>query len=74
MKKNNFHYFTGKDVALLKFPNAGFLNLGSLISKREFKIITLTEKDLNSEQIAEELFISPLTVHTHRSNLLKKLT
>ncbi|MCW2262081.1 MULTISPECIES: helix-turn-helix domain-containing protein [Sphingobacterium] len=41
-------------------------------SKREMDIITLIVKGNSSLQIAEQLFISPNTVRTHRKNLFKK--
>jgi len=71
-KKDQFHYYTGNDVSLFKFPDENLLNIGHHISKREFEIIKLIEKGLSSEQIGELLFISTYTVSTHRSNILKK--
>jgi DNA-binding NarL/FixJ family response regulator len=48
------------------------LSMGNLFSRREFDIIQLIEKGLNSDQIAEKLFLSANTVNTHRRNILKK--
>ena len=42
------------------------------ISKRELEIIRLLGQNLNSQTIAERLFISPHTVNTHRQKMLKK--
>jgi DNA-binding CsgD family transcriptional regulator len=39
-------------------------------SDRELSILNLLEKGLTSKQIADQLFISPNTVDTHRRNLL----
>lgn len=45
----------------------------SELSARELEILTYIAKGLNNQQISEQLFISPLTVKTHRNNLLRKL-
>ena len=45
---------------------------GSL-TKREKQIIKLVAKGHSTKQIAEELFLSPQTVKTHRKNISKKL-
>lgn len=42
------------------------------LSKREREILNLLAQGLSSQHIADRLFISPLTVRTHRRNLLKK--
>ena len=48
---------------------------GSLpaITKREKEILILIAEGLTTNQMAEKLFISPLTVESHRKNLLTKL-
>ncbi len=43
------------------------------ISPREREILNLLAKGYSSKEIADQLFISPSTVHTHRSNLMTKL-
>lgn len=43
------------------------------LTKREKQILGLIAEGLTNQQIAEELFISPLTVDTHRKNLHTKL-
>ncbi|MCC5920873.1 MAG: response regulator [Cyclobacteriaceae bacterium] len=43
-----------------------------LFSKREWDIIHEIQKGKTSQQIADDLFISKLTVEKHRSNILKK--
>jgi len=67
-----FHYYLGEDLEYFKYPDEELLNLGMLISDREFEILRLVEQGLSSEQIAEKLFLSINTVNTHRSNMLKK--
>ena len=42
------------------------------LSKQQTRIITCLAEGMSSKAIAEELFISPFTVDTHRKNLLKK--
>lgn len=44
-----------------------------LVTDREKEIINLLAKGFNNSKIAEELFISASTVHTHRKNIYKKL-
>ncbi|MEO8822426.1 MAG: response regulator transcription factor [Ginsengibacter sp.] len=43
------------------------------LTKREKEILALISEGLTNNQIAEKLFISPLTVDSHRKNLLTKL-
>jgi DNA-binding NarL/FixJ family response regulator len=43
------------------------------LTKREKEILTHIAQGLTNNQIAEKLFISPLTVDSHRKNLLTKL-
>lgn len=44
----------------------------NLFSKRELQVLQLVAKGLNSQQIAEALFISEATVKTHRKNIVAK--
>jgi DNA-binding NarL/FixJ family response regulator len=43
------------------------------LTKREKEILHLISEGLTNNQIAEKLYISPLTVDSHRKNLLTKL-
>jgi DNA-binding NarL/FixJ family response regulator len=45
---------------------------GNIFYEREFEIIRLLQQGLDSEQIAEKLFLSKHTVNTHRKNILQK--
>jgi two-component system, NarL family, nitrate/nitrite response regulator NarL len=54
----------------LSFAPSG--NLPAL-TKREKEILGLISEGFTNNQIAEKLFISPLTVDSHRKNLLTKL-
>lgn len=42
------------------------------LSSREKEIIALICQELTTAEIAERLFLSPLTVETHRKNILRK--
>jgi DNA-binding NarL/FixJ family response regulator len=46
---------------------------GPLITRREKEILLMLADGLKGPEIAEKLFLSPLTVETHRKNLCKKL-
>jgi DNA-binding NarL/FixJ family response regulator len=43
------------------------------LTKREKQIVRLVAEGKTSQDIAEELFVSPRTVDTHRANAMKKL-
>ena len=58
----NFHHY---DI------NTKCLNNFGTFSERELMILRLLEKGFSSRQIAENLFISPHTVDTHRRNMLE---
>jgi DNA-binding NarL/FixJ family response regulator len=55
--------------------NTIFHSLGNTprLTKREKQILKLVVSGKTNNQIAEDLFISPLTVETHRRNLMKKM-
>jgi DNA-binding NarL/FixJ family response regulator len=54
-------------------PVADREDKGKALSGREKQIMMLAAGGYTIEEIAEQLFISPPTVETHRSNILKKL-
>lgn len=43
------------------------------LSRREIEVLKLIATGLTNKEIAEKLFISPLTVDSHRKNLITKL-
>lgn len=43
------------------------------LTRREKEVLTLIMDELTTQEIADQLFISPKTVETHRLNLLQKL-
>jgi len=54
-------------------PNVTQSPLLADLSERELEIIKLIAGGLSNKEIADQLFISPRTVDTHRTNLMKKL-
>jgi DNA-binding CsgD family transcriptional regulator len=70
--KHRHHYYLGTDLSYFRYPDPELLSQGSIFSEHEFKIIELLEQGFNSKQIAENLFLSPHTVNTHRRNILSK--
>lgn len=47
-------------------------NKGGMLSAREIEILKLVAEGLSSKHVADKLFLSELTVNTHRRNMLKK--
>ena len=61
------------DKVLEQFQHNKSVNSGEVIlTRREKEILQLLADGLKGPQIAEKLFLSPLTVETHRKNLLRK--
>jgi DNA-binding NarL/FixJ family response regulator len=44
-----------------------------LLTEREMTILHLISHEYSDKQIANELFLSHHTIHTHRKNLMSKL-
>lgn len=64
--------YLGKGVKeLIKGVSAGNSDL-PMITRRESEILKLIADGLTNQEIGDKLFISPLTVDTHRKNLLLK--
>lgn len=43
------------------------------LTRREKEVLNYIARGMNNQQIAENLFISPRTVETHRTNIMQKL-
>jgi DNA-binding CsgD family transcriptional regulator len=71
-KRLGYHYYLGNDLSYFRYPDEELLMTGNIFSDREFEIISLIKQGLDSEQIAEKLFLSRHTVNTHRKNILNK--
>ena len=67
-----FHYYIGNDPRVFRYPDEELLSTGLNFSHTEFSIIELIEQGMCTKEIAEKLFRSPLTINTHRSNIIKK--
>jgi len=67
-----FHYYIGNDPKVFRYPDDELLSTGLIFSHTEFSIIELIEQGMCTKEIAETLFRSPLTINTHRSNIIKK--
>ena len=67
-----FHFYIGNDPKAFRFPDEELLSKGNIFSHAEFKIIEFIEQGLSTKEIADKLFRSPLTINTHRSNIIKK--
>ena len=67
-------YYYGSEIQQA-MANTIFHTMGSTprLTKREKQILELIVSGKTTNGIAEELFISPLTVETHRRNLMKKM-
>ena len=70
--KYGYHYYIGTDLSYFKYPDDDMLMKGNIFSEREFEIIKLIESGLDSQEIADKLFLSIHTVTTHRRNILEK--
>lgn len=68
------HYYYGIEIQKA-MANTIFHTLGNTprLTKREKQILKLIVSGKTTNKIADELFISPLTVETHRRNLMKKM-
>ena len=49
------------------------METSTTLSKREIEILQLLPEGLSSEEIGWQLYISKLTVQTHRRNLMRKI-
>jgi hypothetical protein len=71
-KKSVNHYYSGSDRTYFRFPDEDLLFTGNHLSIREMEVLKLISEGLNSEKIADKLFLSIHTVNTHRRNILSK--
>ena len=72
--KSDFYYsdYVNKKVEINNLKDDKFIKINKL-TQREIEIIKLIVKGETSNEIAEQLFISPATVQTHRKNIFNKL-
>ncbi len=58
---------------LNRHENNGDASVGELLTKREKEILKHITEGKTNQAIADQLYISPRTVETHRANLMQKL-
>lgn len=61
------------DLMADRYVNQHSDDLGTILTPREKEILELISQGNTSQKIAEKLIISPRTVDTHRTNLMRKL-
>ena len=67
-------YFNSEVTKVLMDQNVEAANpVLADLSEREIEIVKLIASGLTNPQIGEKLFISPKTVDTHRTNVMKKI-
>ena len=67
-------YFNSEVTKILMEPNNTIEgSVSANLSEREMEIVKLIAAGLTNPQIGEKLFISPKTVDTHRTNVMKKI-
>ena len=59
--------------ALREVPASGWRPLRSRLTTREWEIVELLGEGATTQQIAERLVLSPMTVYTHTKSILRKL-
>ncbi|MES2519459.1 MAG: LuxR C-terminal-related transcriptional regulator [Bacteroidota bacterium] len=67
-------YSYGENPQKVKYYHSSFGKTfeGDILSEREKDILRLIQDGLDSNEIAEKLFLSLATVHTHRRNMLAR--
>lgn len=68
-----FPTFDEKDSPDIKFSYFDDFLKKYKLTKREVEIIRLVCQNLRTKDIAERLYLSEFTVHTHRKNIMRKL-
>ena len=66
--------FCKETKEIIRKPSSNELQTIPRLTKREKEILKLVTEGKTSVAIAEELFLSPLTVDTHRKNLMQKFS
>ncbi len=64
--------FSDEVKTIISQPSSDDLNRIPSLSRREKDIVELLSKGKSTQEIADELFLSFLTVQTHRRNILQK--
>lgn len=64
--------FSKEVIEIISRPSKNQLQERPRLTRREKQILALIAEGKTSQNIANELFLSPLTVDTHRKNLIQK--
>lgn len=64
--------FSREVSSIMSNPNQDEFKELPRLTKREKEILQLISKGLTTQEIADKLFVSPLTIETHRRNLMSK--
>lgn len=72
--------YLAKDIQKIVMDKIGFIETyedfdsynKNKLSKREIQIVSLIAREFSTQEIAQKLFISELTVETHRKNIMAK--
>lgn len=69
------HFSSGLLESLMKAGPSSVKSAGRLheLSEREIEVLSALAEGFGNKEIGEKLFISPRTVDTHRTNLMRKL-
>jgi len=70
--RHGYHYYVGSDLSYYRYPDKDYLKIGNIFTDREWEILNLIANGLESDQIAEKLFLSVHTINRHRQNILNK--
>jgi hypothetical protein len=65
---HGYHYYVGSDLSYFRYPDEGYLKIGNIFTEREWEIIKFIANGLESDQIAEKLFLSVHTINRHRQD------
>lgn len=65
--------FSKEVIEIIAKPSFNDLKGSPKFTKREKQILQYIAKGKTTSQIANELFLSPLTIETHRRNMMQKL-
>ena len=73
-KGEKFYCHTVLDIIMEKsFRNEPTDSTSSTLTARETEILTLLASGYSTKRLADELHLSPHTVHTHRKSIIRKL-
>lgn len=71
--KEVFPNFNEKEITETRFSYFDDFLKKYKLTKREVEIIRLVCQNLRTKDIAERLYLSEFTIHTHRKNIMRKL-